>query len=87
MANAVTELKKVAGSLPEDLAEQVLSYALFLQSRPANVQRGKQESEGDAEWERILADKQPRPKLEARLRQVKKQVAAGKSEPLDFSRL
>ena len=87
MANAVTELKKVVGSLPEELAEQVLNYALFLQSRPASGQQDKGQLEGDLEWERILSDKQPRPKLEARLRQVKKQVAAGKSEPLDFSRL
>ena len=78
-------------SLPDVAVQQVLAYALSLKPQPP-VKRpahkpARRTVDGDAEWERIIADKRPRPKLEAMVAEVERQVATGKSEPLDLRRL
>jgi len=40
------------------------------------------EEDGDAAWEKILKDPRPRPKLNALVEEVKKQIAEGKTKPL-----
>jgi hypothetical protein len=64
-------------TLPESKQSSVLDYVMFIKHQ---VQSAK---DGDVEWERIIANPQPRPKLEAFM---KKALAEG-SEPLDLSKL
>jgi len=69
-----------SATLPPEKLSSVLDYVLFIKHQSAQP---VPESEGDAAWERIIADPRPRPKLEAFIREA---LAEG-SEPLDFDRL
>jgi hypothetical protein len=66
------ELLRICEQLPEAKRAEVADFARFLLAR-----------EGDERWERIVAEPQPRPKLEAFLQDS----AAEGSEPLDVDRL
>jgi hypothetical protein len=41
----------------------------------------------DDPWESILNDPTPRPALEKRIKQLKKEIARGKASPLDLDQL
>lgn len=73
MSSAAQELIAIMDGLAADKAREVLDFARFLQQQS-----------GDAEWERIIADRRAYPKLEqfaaAALRE-------GSAEPLDPSKL
>jgi hypothetical protein len=69
-----------SATLPAEKLASVLDYVLFMKHQAAQAEP---ESEGDAAWERIIADPRPRPKLEAYL----KSIEAEGCEPLDLSRL
>ena len=67
------ELVEIVGNLPEDKAREVVDFARFLQQQA-----------GDHEWERIIADSRPRPKLDAFVADA---LREGPAEPLDPSKL
>ena len=68
-------------TLPAEKQSSVLDYVMFIKHQ---VQAADEVAEdGDAAWERIIADPRPRPKLEAFM----KAAMADGSEPLDLSRL
>ncbi len=73
MSAAVKELIAIVDALPEDKAREVVDFARFLQQQA-----------GDREWERIVSDPRPRPKLDAFVADVLHEAPA---EPLDPSRL
>jgi hypothetical protein len=75
--SAVEELTKICESLPMQKVEELVDFARFLQTRVS-------ESDGDAAWERIIADPNPRPKLDAFMEAA---FAEGPSEPLDLDKL
>ena len=74
MSTDTQELLAVAERLPADKRVEVIDFARFLLERER-----PDEEDGDAAWERIIADPRPRPKLEAFVRDA---LAEG-SEPLD----
>ena len=48
---------------------------------------GTKTKHGGDEWERIINDPAPRPKLAAKLKQFERLAAEGKDEPMDWDRL
>ena len=73
MSSAVQELMGIVDGLPEEKAREVVDFARFLQQQS-----------GDREWERILAERRPYPKLE---RFAADALREGAAEPLDPSKL
>ena len=73
MSSAVQELIAIVDGLPEEKAREVVDFARFLQQQS-----------GDREWERILAERRPYPKLE---RFAADALREGTAEPLDPSKL
>ena len=73
MTAVAKELVEIVGALPEDKAREVVDFARFLQQQA-----------GDREWERIIADKRPYPKLD---KFVADALREGPAEPLDPSKL
>jgi hypothetical protein len=71
-----------SASLPPDKQSAILDFVLFVKQRAAHSPAAVGE-DGDAAWERIIADPRPRPKLDAF---IKASLAEG-SEPMDFDRL
>jgi len=63
----------IVDGLPEDKAREVVDFARFLQQQA-----------GDCEWERLLAERRPYPKLE---RFAAAALREGTAEPLDPSKL
>ena len=59
----------------------MLDFVLFMKERTQQTPRP--ESDGDAAWERIIADPRPRPKLEAFM----EAAAAEGEKPLDLDRM
>ena len=72
MSTQTEELIRICEALPDDKRTEVADFAQFLLDR-----------QGDARWERIIADPRPLPKLEAFIEHA---VREG-SEPLDLDRL
>jgi hypothetical protein len=86
MKSAVVEITRISHSLSPRKKAQLLDFARALESGrkpspPANPKRG------DNEWERILNDPRPKPKLAARLKHLERLAAEGKDEPMDWDRL
>jgi hypothetical protein len=73
MTGVAKELVEIVGALPEDKAREVVDFARFLQQQA-----------GDREWERIIAAKRPRPKLDTFVAGALREEP---SEPLDPSKL
>ena len=67
-------------ALPPDKQSAVLDFIRFAKYLD---EQGEPLSEGDAAWERIIADPRPRPKLEAYLKSIENEP----TEPMDFDRL
>ena len=86
MNSAVAEISRITHSLPPRKKAQLLDFARALQSGRPLPTIAKPKS-GDAEWERIIKDPRPRPKLAAKLRQLERQAEEGKDEPMDWDRL
>ena len=74
MAPKTKELVAICEQLPPRKVEELVDFARFLQ------QQGAGESEGDQQWERIIADPRPNPKLDAFADQS---LREGPSAPLD----
>ena len=84
MSAETEELVAVAEQLSPGRRAEVADFARFLLSREQEGQPGKEaEEDGDAAWERIIADPRPRPKLEAFLEASR----AEGSEPMDLDKL
>ena len=73
MSAAAKELIAIVDALPPDKASEVVDFARFLQQQA-----------GDREWERILSDSRPRPKLDAFVADA---LREGPVEPLDPGKL
>lgn len=73
MSSISDELVSIVNKLPEEQARELVDFARFLEQRTS-----------DAEWERIINDEQPRPKLNAF---VAAAMREGPAEPLDPSKL
>lgn len=73
MTTVAKELASIVDSLPEEKAREVVDFARFLQQQA-----------GDAAWERIVDDPQPRSKLEKFAADA---LREGSAEPLDPSTL
>ena len=90
MKSAVAEITRITRSLPPKRAAQLLSYARSLQRPPSRKSKGakrEEELDGDAEWERMINDPRPRPKLEEVRRRIERLEREEKLEPLDFDKL
>ena len=72
MSDATEEIIQVCEALPPEKRSEVANFARFLLAR-----------QSDEHWERLIANPQPRPRLEAFLQQS----TAEADEPLDPSRL
>ena len=70
-----------SASLPPEKQSAVLDFVLFVKHKAAQTASG--EEDGDAAWERIIADPRPRPKLDAYLKSIENEETA----PMDFDRL
>lgn len=68
MSTVTEEIVQVCEALPPEKRSEVADFARFLLSQ-----------QGDEQWERLLADPRPRPRLDAFLRAS----AADRDEPLD----
>jgi len=80
-ADLAARIAEESASLPPEKQSAVLEFVLFMKER--TQQTPQPESDGDAAWERIIADSRPRPKLEAFM----KAAAAEGEEPLDLDRM
>ncbi len=78
-ADLAVRIAEEAASLPPDKQSAVLDFVLFVKQRADAASL----EDGDAAWERIIADPRPLPKLEAFIEQAVKEG----SEPLDLDRL
>ncbi len=84
MKSAVDEINRISESLPPGKAAELLRFARSLAGK---VEIKEKELDGDAEWERIITDPRPRPKLEAVRRRLEKLAREGKLEPLDLNKM
>ncbi len=73
MTAVAKELVEIIEALPEDKAREVIDFARFLRQQA-----------GDSEWDRIIADNRPRPKLDAFVAEA---LREGSAEPLDPNKL
>lgn len=71
-----------AAPLPPEKQSAVLDFVLSIKESAVSASAATEE-DGDAAWERIIADPRPRPKLDAFLRASREEG----SEPMDFDRL
>jgi len=69
-----------SASLPREKQSSILDFILFIKQRAAHPEAIE---DGDAAWERIIADPRPRPKLDAYLKSIENEETA----PMDFDRL
>jgi hypothetical protein len=76
MTKLAQEAAKLVDSLPPDKAQALLEYARFLAE--------KADEEG---WDCKTSDPKYAAKINKLAQEVDKQIAAGKAEPLDTSRL
>jgi hypothetical protein len=74
VAPKTKELVTICEQLPPQKLEELVDFARFLQQQTAS------ESDGDKQWERIVNDPRPRPKLDAFAAQS---LREGESAPLD----
>jgi hypothetical protein len=80
-ADLTMRIAEETASLPPDKQSAVLDFVLFIKHRS---DQAASTEDGDATWERIIADPRPRPKLEAFMKAA---AAEGGEEPLDLDRL
>jgi hypothetical protein len=73
MSVETEELIRICEALPDDKRTEVADFAQFLLDR-----------QGDARWERIIADPKPRPALETFMEASR---AEGGEKPLDLDRM
>ena len=73
MTAVAKELAEIIDQLPIEKAREVVDFARFL----------KQQA-GDLEWERIIGDNRPRPKLDAFVAEA---LREGEAVPLDTNQL
>ena len=86
MKSAVAEITRISHLSPPRKKAQLLDFARALQSGLGPLPGTKTKHGGD-EWERIINDPAPRPKLAAKLKQLERLAAEGKDEPMNWDRL
>ncbi len=93
MTAHVREILDIAESLPPRQLAKVLAYARSLTPQSRSSSKGKARKDdkvkdGDAEWERIINDPRPRPKLAAVANRIKNEIRSGVHfEPMDVEQL
>jgi len=70
MSAVAQELIEIVEALPEEKAREVVDFARFLQQQA-----------GGLEWERIIGDARPRPKLDAFVADALPEGPAGPLDP------
>src|SRR4051812_3754449 len=85
----VEELVIIAKSLPKKSAEELVDFARFLQKKKIKKRplAKRRQVDGDKEWERIINSGKKRPALKKLIAEVRADIRAGKTEPMDFDRL
>ena len=73
MSTATQEIIRACEALPQEKQREVADFAHFLLAQ-----------QGDERWEELIAAREPRPRLDAFLRES---AAEGGEEPMDVSRL
>lgn len=81
MNTTETELLEISRKLPPKKRRELLKFGREL-SHGAPTKRAPVEEDGDAAWERIIADSKPRPKLAALAAKALAEYRAGKTTPL-----
>jgi hypothetical protein len=76
MTKLAEEAAQLIEMLPDDKAQALLEFARYL------VDKADEE-----EWQKRFSDPTYRPKLAAMLEEVEREIAAGRTEPLDPKRL
>lgn len=86
MKGAVVEITRISQALPPRKAARLLQFARALEQGVSPRARGEPR-DGDAEWERIIKDPRPKPKLAAKLKELERLAIQGKDEPTAWDRL
>ncbi|MGD0093095.1 MAG: DUF2281 domain-containing protein [Planctomycetota bacterium] len=92
MKDDLKELVSIAKSLPAEKTAEVVDFARFLRQQNKTRHRKAAKSKvlgtakDEAEWERILNDPRPRPKLMSYVKESERLEREGKVEPMDFSK-
>ena len=73
MTAVAKELVQIVDGLPEEKAREVMDFARFLKQQAS-----------DLEWERIIGEARPRPKLDAFVAEA---LREGEATPLDLDKL
>ena len=76
MTALTKETLSLMDALPADKAQALLEYARYL------IEKADEEA-----WDRKFADPKYRPKLQAMMEEAEREIAAGKTEPLDPRRM
>ncbi len=84
MKSDIEEITRISESLPPRKAAELLDFARSLAGKKETEEK---ELDGDAEWDRIISDPRPRPKLAAKIKELEELIAEGKDEPLDPNRM
>lgn len=93
MTAQIKEIVEITKTLPPQKVSRVLKFVRGLQRHRQSPAKAhavipSQEKDGDAEWERIINDPRPRPKLTACINRIQKEMRAGKHfKPLDLNQL
>ncbi len=89
-ADVAARIAEESAALPPDKQTEVLDFVLFIKGRvregassQGQIAPVTQQEDGDAAWERIIADPRPRPKLDAYLKSIENEP----TETMDFDRL
>ena len=75
MAPKTKELVSICEQLPPQKIDELVDFARFLRQQAGG------QTEGDREWERIIADAQLKPKLDAFVKQALSEGEAGPLNP------
>jgi len=76
MTSLAREAARLVDSLPREKARALIEYARYLADKA-----------GEEEWDRQFSEPKYRRKFRALVAQVERDIAAGKTEPLDLDRL
>jgi len=89
MSESLKELVSICESLPKELADELVDFARFLKqkSAPRRKKTSLHKESGDKKWQRILCSERRRPKLDAMIAKVERDISEGKTQPLDLNKL
>jgi hypothetical protein len=80
MKAAEAEIVELSRKLSHEKRRELLKFGRYLYSQKEKKEPTVEE-DGDAAWERIIADPKPRPKLRALAEKIRAEMKAGKHFP------